>query len=81
MEARVHPQDEYGRPGWITTDDFGLGMITNWSAQVILDDRYSNGVRFGGSDGCVFCARGAAQVTGSDPTVQRVGVAGASGLP
>ncbi|MEO8361647.1 MAG: Gfo/Idh/MocA family oxidoreductase [Vicinamibacteria bacterium] len=32
MEARVHPQTGYGRPGWITTEDFGLGMITNWGA-------------------------------------------------
>ena len=29
MEGRVHPQDSFtGRPGWITTEDFGLGMIT-----------------------------------------------------
>ena len=115
MEARVHPQSGYGRPGWITTEDFGLGMITNWGAhhidvaqwamgtelsgplrvagradfmqhdvwtvhhgyhvemqyangaQVILDDSYPNGLRFEGSDGWVFCARGAAQVTSSDP--------------
>jgi predicted dehydrogenase len=32
MEGRVHPQNDYGRPGWITTEDFGLGMITNWGA-------------------------------------------------
>ena len=32
MELRVHPQTGYGRPGWITTEDFGLGMITNWGA-------------------------------------------------
>ena len=32
MEDRVHPQEGYGRPGWITTEDFGLGMITNWGA-------------------------------------------------
>ncbi len=115
MEARVHPQQGYGRPGWITTEDFGLGMITNWGAHhmdiaqwamgmelsgptrvsakadfmqhdvwtvhhgyhiemqyangatVILDDSYPNGIRFEGSDGWVFCARGAAQVTSSDP--------------
>ena len=35
MEARVHPQSGYGRPGWITTEDFGLGMITNWGAHHI----------------------------------------------
>ena len=117
MEDRTHPQTGYGRPGWITTEDFGLGMITNWGAhhmdiaqwamgmelsgptrvhghadfmhsdvwtvhhgyhvemqyangvQLILDDTYPNGIRFEGSDGWVFCARGAAQVTASDPTV------------
>lgn len=115
MEDRVHPQSGYGRPGWITTEDFGLGMITNWGAhhidiaqwamgmelsgprtiegsaafmtddvwtvhhtyhvemvypngvRVILDQSFPNGLRFEGTDGWVFCARGAAQVTSSDP--------------
>lgn len=35
MEERCHPQTGYGRPGWITTEDFGLGMITNWGAHHI----------------------------------------------
>ena len=115
MEQRTHPQSGYGRPGWITTEDFGLGMITNWGAhhmdiaqwamgmelsgptrvhgradfmhndvwtvhhgyhvemqyangaQVILDDTYPNGLRFEGSTGWVFCARGDTPVTSSDP--------------
>jgi predicted dehydrogenase len=115
MEDRVHPQEGYGRPGWITTEDFGLGMITNWGAhhvdiaqwalaaelsgpstiearatfmtndvwtvhhtyhvemaypngvQLILDTAYPNGIRFEGTQGWVFCARGAEQVTASDP--------------
>ena len=115
MEERVHPQQGYGRPGWITTEDFGLGMITNWGAhhmdmahwgmgleqggpttiearadfmsgdvwtvhhtyhiemlypngvQVILDNGFQNGLRFEGTSGWVFCARGSAQVTSSDP--------------
>jgi myo-inositol 2-dehydrogenase/D-chiro-inositol 1-dehydrogenase len=115
MEDHVHPQSGYGRPGWITTEDFGLGMITNWGAhhmdiahwglgvelggpssiearatfmtgdvwtvhhtyhiemqypngvQVILDQTYPNGIRFEGTEGWVFCARGSAQVTASDP--------------
>jgi predicted dehydrogenase len=115
MEGRVHPQDSLdGRPGWITTEDFGLGMITNWGAhhmdiaqwamgmelsgptaieakaefmtndvwtvhstyhvelmypngmQVILDDKFENGLRFEGSEGWVFCSRGAVRVTSSD---------------
>lgn len=33
MEGRVHPQESLsGRPGWITTEAYGLGMITNWGA-------------------------------------------------
>jgi predicted dehydrogenase len=115
MEERVHPQDGLGRPGWITTEDFGLGMITNWGAhhvdiahwgigmeasgptsveanaafmtgdvwtvhdtyhvemrypngvRLVMDDGYPNGIRFEGTDGWVFCARGAASVTRSDP--------------
>lgn len=115
MEDRVHPQDGLGRPGWITTEDFGLGMITNWGAhhvdimqwglgqelggplslegratfmqndvwtvhhgyhvemtypgdvRVTLDNEFPNGIRFEGTDGWVFCARGAGLVTSSDP--------------
>ena len=115
MEARVHPQEGYGRPGWITTEDFGLGMITNWGAHhvdiahwgigmelsgpttiearatfmtddvwtvhytyhvemmypngvlVVMDDTFPNGIRFEGTEGWVFCARGAEPVTSSDP--------------
>lgn len=115
MEDRVHPQTGYGRPGWITTEDFGLGMITNWGAhhidiaqwamgmelsapttvearadfmagdvwtvhhtyhvemlypngvQVILDDKFENGLQFEGSEGSVFCKRGSVRVTSSDP--------------
>jgi predicted dehydrogenase len=116
MEGRVHPQDSFtGRPGWITTEDFGLGMITNWGAhhidiaqwamgqelggpltidahaefmtndvwtvhstyhvemlypdnvQVILDNKFETGLLFEGSEGSVFCTRGAEKVTASDP--------------
>ena len=117
MEGRVHPQEGFGRPGWITTEDFGLGMITNWGAhhldiaqwgmgmelsgpqtitataqfmkndlwtvhegyhvemeyangvQVVLDDKFENGIRFIGTEGWVFCARGAVRVTSSDPNI------------
>jgi len=117
MEGRVHPQDGFGRPGWITTEDFGLGMITNWGAhhldiaqwgmgmelsgpqtitgtadfmtndlwtvhtdyhvemlyangvEIILDNKYENGLRFVGTDGWVFCSRGAVRVTSSDPNI------------
>ncbi len=118
MEGRCHPQNSFsGRPGWITTEDFGLGMITNWGAhhidiaqwamgqqlggpsvidakadfmqndvwtvhrgyhvemtypdgvQVILDDKFENGLRFEGEEGWVFCARGSTKVTASDGNV------------
>ncbi len=118
MEGRVHPQNSVGgRPGWITTEDFGLGMITNWGAhhldiaqwamgqelggpttinaqanfmsddqwtvhhnyhielmypngvQVILDDKFENGLLFEGDAGTIFCSRGAEKVTASDPNV------------
>jgi predicted dehydrogenase len=116
MEGRVHPQNSIGgRPGWITTEDFGLGMITNWGAhhmdiaqwalgqelggpttinarahfmsddqwtvhhdyhielmypngvQVILDNKFENGLLFEGDAGTIFCARGSEKVTASDP--------------
>ena len=116
MELRCHPQDSIeGRPGWITTEDFGLGMITNWGAHhmdiaqwamgmelsgplsveakadfmkddvwtvhttyhvdmiypgnihLTMDNNFSNGIEFEGTDGTVFCARGSAKVTASDP--------------
>jgi predicted dehydrogenase len=115
-EFRCHPQNSIdGRPGWITTEDFGLGMITNWGAhhmdiaqwalgmelsgplsviakadfmkddvwtvhttyhaemmypgniKLILDNTYTNGILFEGTEGTVFCARGSERVTASDP--------------
>ncbi len=29
-EIRVHPQQGYGRPGWLRCEQFGAGMITGW---------------------------------------------------
>ena len=34
-ENRVHPQDGYGRPGWLRCEQFGAGMITGWGAHHI----------------------------------------------
>jgi predicted dehydrogenase len=31
-EKRVHPQNGYGRPGWLRCEQFGAGMITGWGA-------------------------------------------------
>jgi hypothetical protein len=29
-EKRVHPQNDYSRPGWLRIDSYCLGMITGW---------------------------------------------------
>ncbi|HTV22097.1 MAG TPA: Gfo/Idh/MocA family oxidoreductase [Polyangiaceae bacterium] len=31
-EARVHPQADYSRPGWLRNDAYCLGMITGWGS-------------------------------------------------
>ncbi|MBN1125662.1 MAG: Gfo/Idh/MocA family oxidoreductase [Sedimentisphaerales bacterium] len=31
-EMRVHPQKDYGRPGWLRISAYGHGMITGWGA-------------------------------------------------
>jgi predicted dehydrogenase len=31
-EERVHPQNDYGRPGWLRISDYGSGMITGWGS-------------------------------------------------
>jgi predicted dehydrogenase len=31
-EMRVHPQQDFGRPGWLRCEQFGAGMITGWGA-------------------------------------------------
>jgi predicted dehydrogenase len=49
MERRVHPQGSLeGRPGWITTEDFGLGMITNWGAHHVDIAHWAMGQELGG---------------------------------
>lgn len=49
MEGRGHPQNSFdGRPGWITTEDFGLGMITNWGAHHIDIAHLAMGQELGG---------------------------------
>lgn len=49
MELRTHPQNSIdGRPGWITTEDFGLGMITNWGAHHVDIAQWTMGMELGG---------------------------------
>jgi len=31
-ELRVHPQNDFSRPGWLRCEQFGAGMITGWGA-------------------------------------------------
>ncbi len=31
-EIRVHPQNDFNRPGWLRCEQFGAGMITGWGA-------------------------------------------------
>jgi myo-inositol 2-dehydrogenase / D-chiro-inositol 1-dehydrogenase len=31
-EQRVHPQKDYGRPGWLRNEAYCLGMITGWGS-------------------------------------------------
>lgn len=48
-ELRGHPQHALeGRPGWITTEDFGLGMITNWGAHHVDIAQWAMGQELGG---------------------------------
>jgi predicted dehydrogenase len=49
MQGRVHPQDSLSaRPGWITTEDFGLGMITNWGAHHVDVAQWAMGQELSG---------------------------------
>ncbi len=49
-ETGVHPQNDYGRPGWLRLEAYGSGMITGWgqhhydSAAWGMDTEYSGPV-------------------------------------
>ena len=53
-EKRVHPQNGYGRPGWLRVQDYGAGMITGWGshhldiAQWAMDTEYTGPVEIVG---------------------------------
>ncbi len=54
-EKRVHPQKDYGRPGWLRCEQFGAGMITGWGSHHIdcahwaMDMEYSGPIEVSGS--------------------------------
>jgi len=49
MEGRVHSQTKIdSRPGWITTEDFGLGMVTNWGAHHMDIAQWGMGMELSG---------------------------------
>lgn len=47
-EDRVHPQEGYGRPGWMQVEDYCHGMITNWGAHMLDIAQWGNGTDYGG---------------------------------
>jgi predicted dehydrogenase len=52
---------------WTVHDTYHVEMMYPNGVQLIMDNSYPNGIRFEGTEGWVFCARGSAQVTASDP--------------
>ena len=47
-EDRVHPQNGYGRPGWLRCEQFGAGMITGWGAHHIDSAHWGMGAERSG---------------------------------
>jgi predicted dehydrogenase len=47
-EDRVHPQVDYGRPGWLRCEQFGAGMITGWGAHHIDSAHWGMGMERSG---------------------------------
>ena len=47
-EKRVHPQNDYSRPGWLRCEQFGAGMITGWGAHHIDTAHWAMGAEFTG---------------------------------
>ena len=47
-QDRVHPQEGYGRPGWLRCEQFGAGMITGWGAHHIDSAHWGMGMERSG---------------------------------
>jgi len=54
---------------WTVHTDYHVEMLYANGVQVILDNKFENGLRFEGSEGWAFCSRGAVRVTASDPNL------------
>lgn len=47
-EKGVHPQNDYGRPGWLRIEQYGAGMITGWGAHHLDTAHWGMGTEFTG---------------------------------
>jgi predicted dehydrogenase len=47
-EERVHPQEGYGRPGWLRCEQFGAGMITGWGSHHVDSAHWGMGAEHTG---------------------------------
>lgn len=47
-EKRVHPQQDFSRPGWLRCRQFGAGMITGWGAHHIDTAHWGLGTEYTG---------------------------------
>ncbi|TSA66027.1 MAG: gfo/Idh/MocA family oxidoreductase [Sediminibacterium sp.] len=53
-EKRLHPQNDYSRPGWLRMEQFGAGMITGWGAHHVdcahwgMDTEYTGPIEISG---------------------------------
>ena len=47
-EKRVHPQNDYDRPGWLRCEQFGAGMITGWGSHHIDSAHWGMGMERSG---------------------------------
>ena len=45
---RVHPQDDFSRPGWLRCEQFGAGMITGWGVHHLDIAHWGLGTEFTG---------------------------------
>ena len=47
-ENRVHPQNDFSRPGWLRCEQFGAGMITGWGAHHVDTAHWGMGTEYTG---------------------------------